>query len=179
LKGITAVPIYLYVKTHLKTGLKYLGKTTKSDPHLYPGSGRRWKLHLKKHGYDYDTEILKECQTEEELKFWGIYYSRLWNVVDDPRWANLTEETGTGGRTVENFKHSEETKERIRQARIGKKLSLESKKKISDLRAGVSWGRHAEETKEKIQKSQKGKRLTDEHKANLKAARDRRLLSND
>jgi hypothetical protein len=173
------VPIYLYVKTHLKTGLKYLGKTTKSDPHLYPGSGRRWKLHLKKHGYDYDTEILKECQSEEELKFWGIYYSQLWNIVEDPQWANLTEETGSGGKTVENFKHSEETKERIRQARLGKKLSQESKKKISDLRAGVSWGKHSEETKEKIQKAQKGKRLTDEHKANLKAARVRRLLSND
>ena len=27
------------VKTHNKTGLKYLGKTISTDPHLYQGSG--------------------------------------------------------------------------------------------------------------------------------------------
>ena len=52
--------IYLYVKTHRKTGLKYLGKTTKKDPHAYHGSGADWKIHLKEHGYDYDTEIIRE-----------------------------------------------------------------------------------------------------------------------
>jgi hypothetical protein len=40
--------IYLYVKTHNNTGMKYLGKTTKPDPHKYPGSGKRWTRHLKK-----------------------------------------------------------------------------------------------------------------------------------
>ena len=43
--------IYLYVKTHRKTGLKYLGKT-KKDPFVYQGSGVHWKNHLNKHGYD-------------------------------------------------------------------------------------------------------------------------------
>lgn len=47
--------IYLYVKTHNITGKKYLGKTTRDDYHEYPGSGKIWKKHLKKHGYDYST----------------------------------------------------------------------------------------------------------------------------
>lgn len=96
---------YLYIKTHNKTGLKYLGKTTSSNPHTYPGSGTKWRRHLDKHGYDYTTEILKECQTKEEVKEWGLYYSNLWNVVDDNSWANLRPETGDGGDTsmCENF----------------------------------------------------------------------------
>ena len=89
--------IYLYVKTHNKTGLKYLGKTTKSDPHTYPGSGQYWQRHLDKHGCDFTTEIIKECQTNEELREWGLYYTNLWNIVESNAWANLKPENGDGG----------------------------------------------------------------------------------
>jgi hypothetical protein len=89
--------IYLYIKTHKKTGLKYLGKTSSNNPHTYPGSGVYWRKHLDKHGYDYDTKILKECQTNQEVVEWGQYYSKLWNVVASDEWANLTEENGSGG----------------------------------------------------------------------------------
>lgn len=89
--------IYLYKKTHNKTGLQYLGKTVSKDPHKYPGSGVYWARHITAHGNDVTTEILKECQTEEELIEWGLYYSRLWNVVESKEWANLTEEAGPGG----------------------------------------------------------------------------------
>lgn len=88
--------IYLYVKTHNKTGLKYLGKTTMSDPHAYTGSGADWKKHLKEHGEDYTTEIIRECRTNQELNKWGRYYSELWNVVGSPEWANRIPETGGG-----------------------------------------------------------------------------------
>jgi len=87
--------IYLYVKTHRKTGLKYLGKTTQ-DPYLYFGSGIYWTDHLKKHGYDVDTEILLECDNNDEIKRWGLHYSELWNVVESNDWANLKPEEGDG-----------------------------------------------------------------------------------
>lgn len=87
----------LYVKTHNKTGLKYLGQTTKTDPHKYPGSGKYWTAHLNKHGYDYTTEILQECQSKEELKKQGLHYSDIWNVVESAEWANLKPESGDGG----------------------------------------------------------------------------------
>ena len=87
--------IYLLVKTHNKTGLKYLCQTTR-DPHKYNGSGIYWKRHLKVHGKDHSTEILKECTTKEELKYWGIFYSNLWNVVKSEDWANLKPEEGDG-----------------------------------------------------------------------------------
>lgn len=59
--------IYLYKKTHNKTGLQYLGKTKSKDPHKYKGSGVYWTSHIKKHGYDVTTEILRECSTMEEI----------------------------------------------------------------------------------------------------------------
>lgn len=86
----------LYIKTHNKTGLKYLGHT-KQDPSIYPGSGVRWKQHLRKHGNDVTTEVLVECETEAEIKRWGLYYSNLWNVVESEEWANLMPEEGQKG----------------------------------------------------------------------------------
>ena len=95
--------IYLYVKTHNKTGLKYLGKTTK-DPFKYKGSGKRWLRHLSKHGNDVTTEIIKECQTLDEIKEWGLYYSNYWKVVENKNWANMIPETGSG--TYSGFSQS-------------------------------------------------------------------------
>jgi hypothetical protein len=91
--------IYLYLKTHNITGLKYLGKTEQCDPHLYTGSGKRWKAHLKKHGYDVTTQILLETTDHNEIKRWGEYYSALWNIVNNLEFANLRSESGDGGDT--------------------------------------------------------------------------------
>lgn len=88
---------YLMIKSHNITGLKYLCQTKKKDPYSYKGSGKYWKLHLKQHGNNIHTEILKECVSKEELKEWGLYYSNLWNIVDSNNWANLKPETGEGG----------------------------------------------------------------------------------
>ena len=108
--------IYLYIKTHRITGLKYLGKTSSKNPYSYPGSGKRWRAHLDKHGYDFDTEILLESDDPVKIKEAGIYYSNTWNVVNDINWANLKPESGDGG----PFVHTEEAKEKIRKASTGK-----------------------------------------------------------
>ena len=96
---------YLYIKTHTVTGLKYLRQTKQKDFHLYTGSGARWKSHLANHGYTYTTVLLKECQDKSELKEWGMYYSNLWNITDSKEWANLCEESGTGGDTSKSEKY--------------------------------------------------------------------------
>ena len=91
---------YLCVKTHEKTGLKYLCQTRRKNPNKYLGSGLYWKRHLQKHGANITTEIIKECTSKEELSKWGLYYSELWDIVNDPSWANLIPEFGSGGRTT-------------------------------------------------------------------------------
>jgi hypothetical protein len=89
---------HLMIKKCMNTGLKYLCKTSgKKDPYLYTGSGIRWLNHIKKHKSHIITCIIGEYTTKEELKEAGIYYSKLYNVVDDYTWANLTEEKGDGG----------------------------------------------------------------------------------
>ena len=90
---------YLLLKTHNKTGLKYLCYTTKADPEKYPGSGKRWRNHLRTHGKDLSTEILGAFDNEEQLKALGRHYSELWNVVDSDEFANLRIEEGDGGDT--------------------------------------------------------------------------------
>lgn len=88
--------IYLYVKTHRKTGLKYLGKTSQ-DPFKYNGSGLLWKRHLQKNGIDIKTEILLVTNDKKELQETGIFFSKLFNIVESEEWANLMEEQGQGG----------------------------------------------------------------------------------
>jgi hypothetical protein len=106
--------IYLCVKTHAITGLKYLCKTTK-DPFTYKGSGKNWIPHLKKYGNEHYTEIIKICQTQEEFYYWGKFYSNLWNIVNSQDdfgnkiWANIIPETGGGGNQI----ITEKTKNKI------------------------------------------------------------------
>ena len=142
LKGIISMPIYLYVKTHNQTGLKYLGKTISSDPHLYQGSGTVWKRHIKKHGYDVTTEILLETTDTNTLKEAGIYYSNLWNIVESKEFANIVPEMGDGGampwtvesrqklsRTIKGKKHTEESKKKFKEAQQKQAHHLSKKTK--------------------------------------------------
>jgi hypothetical protein len=108
--------IYLYIKTHRTTGLKYLGKTSRLDPYSYPGSGKRWRAHLDKYGYEFNTEILLESEDPAKIKEAGLYYSNMWNIVEDTNWANLKPESGDGG----PFNHTDEAKVKIGNASRGK-----------------------------------------------------------
>ena len=188
----------LYVKTHIETGLKYLGETVAKDPHQYPGSGTYWKKHLEKHGYNYTTEIIKECRSKEEIKEWGLYYSNLWNVVESSEWANLKPETGPGGGYLKGTRivteetkrklsiagkkkppMTEETKSKISKSNTGKKRSEESRKKMSQRQVGRS---HTPETKEKIKiarASQVCSKRSEETKAKMSAAQKGRTLTEE
>lgn len=141
--------IYLYKKTHNKTGLKYLGKTTQQDPHKYKGSGLYWTNHIKKHGYDVTTEIIRECKNKEELRHWGKYYSNLWNVVESNEWANLKQEEGDGGDCGPEGR---------------KKMSMTKQGSIPWNKGLVGVQTQTQETKDKRAESNRGKKRTDEFK---------------
>jgi hypothetical protein len=145
--------IYLYVKTHNITGLKYLGKTIRKDPHKYTGSGKYWLRHLRQHGYDYSTEIIKKCQTDEELIYWGLYYSNLWKIVESNQWANLKEEAGDGGQL------GPESRKKISEANKKRKHSAETKLKMSkaDRSSYQRTAQVTDSTKEKLSNLLKGK----------------------
>lgn len=148
-------PTWLYLKQHNKTGLKYFGKTIK-DPDTYYGSGLYWARHLEQHGYDISTIWKRLFTNKDELVKFALEFSSKNNIVESLEYANLKPEDGlmggdTGlteqGRKIisEHSKrriHTDETKEKIRQARLnqqcprrGKKHSPETIEKIKAARA--------------------------------------------
>jgi len=133
----------LYIKTHKKTGLKYFGYT-KQNPYTYYGSGSDWKKHLTKYGYMIDTEVLLQTDDKAVLIHWGIFYSRLWNIVsaqDDygnKIWANKIPETGSGSGRKQGSIMSEDSKELIRIKAIGRTQTEQTKKKRRGKRPNFS-----------------------------------------
>lgn len=137
--------IFLYVKTHNITGLKYLGQTSRSDVEIYSGSGKYWKRHIKKHGNNVSTYIITQCEYLEEIRKWGLLYSNMWNVTESSEWANLKEEAGQGGKqnSEVKLKMSQIKKEQFSSGKIQPwnknktgMLSDEVCKKISERQTG-------------------------------------------
>lgn len=178
------VNYYLYIKTHNITGLKYLGQT-RQNPFTYLGSGVRWTRHLKKHGTDIKTEIIGEFSSLKELKAVALFYSELWDIKNSPYWANLVEESGSGGDLRSGKIHTEESKQKMKIAHTGKKLTEEHKRKISQSCAGHiahNKGKSmSEEQRRKISEScknaensgkfKKGYKHTEEAKAEMSKSR--------
>lgn len=105
--------ITLYIKTHKKTGLKYFGKVTGwKDPYIYHGSGKYWRKHLRKHGYDVDTQIVGEFDDIQKCSEFAIRFSAENNIVESEEWANLQIENGIDGAPVGHVgsQPSDETK---------------------------------------------------------------------
>lgn len=137
--------MYLYVKTHNVTGLKYLGKTNAKDPFKYKGSGKYWKRHLKIHGNDVTTKILLQTDDKDCLSETGIFFSKLWNIVESSDWANLKLESGDGGWDHIDSKNkivSEETRKKMSIAssnrQIGEKNSFYGKTHTSETKQVIA-----------------------------------------
>jgi hypothetical protein len=65
------------------------------------------------HGKEHTTEIIYEYPSLAELTVGGLYYSKLWNVVESKEWANVIPESGEGViPTKEIIKKRTETRKR-------------------------------------------------------------------
>lgn len=181
--------IFLYKKTHNKTGLQYLGKT-KNDPFTYTGSGIKWLNHIKKWGNDVTTEVIRICESKEDLKYWGNYYSNLWDVVHSKDWANLKVEDGDGG----DMSSSEKYRKSRKKEEFRKKQS-ENSKGNTNVR-GYKWWYNGEkytrsicppdetyynkspplpeDARKKISLKNSGRTITEEHKRKLSIAAKKR-----
>src|ERR1017187_5796844 len=115
---MTPTIYYLCIKQHNQTFLKYLCKTVQ-EPYHYRGSGKYWKLYIKKHGNDVATYIIGTYETKEALIEAGMYYSKVWNIVESNEWANLKVEEGDGGFGENNPMKLLKNKEKLRQRMMG------------------------------------------------------------
>jgi hypothetical protein len=155
------IPTYLYIKKHSVTGLKYFGKTTKSNPYKYLGSGKHWKRHIKKHGKQFVKTIwLSEPYIDTSITEVALLISEHWDIVNSNEWANLIPENGINGGSLK-----------------GGTLSAEHKAKLSASHTGKKQNPHSDETKAKMSASNTGRTFSDEHKAKLSASHTGKKLS--
>jgi hypothetical protein len=89
--------VFLYIKQHRVTKLKYFGKTASKDPYKYRGSGKYWLRHLKAHGIDIDTVQVWEFNDIDECEKFALNFSKENNIVESAEWANLVPENGKDG----------------------------------------------------------------------------------
>lgn len=179
--------IYLYIKTHNDTGLKYFGKTTKKDPHKYTGSGKYWKRHLKKHGSNYSTEIVATFEDESSCQEFALNFSKENEIVNSDEWANLQEENGLDGAPTGRAGHkftqeqlqkiSETSKQRwedpeFKKMMIEKRQWSDQRKEEQSLRlTGIKRPEHSALMKTKpIPENFKCLERTEDHKARIAEA---------
>ena len=77
------------------------------------------------------------------------------------------------GRLVSNYKHSEETKKKIRESQLGSKSHLFGKPSTFKNK------KHSEEAKKKISKAKEGLKLTKEHKKKVSESLKGRIFSEE
>jgi hypothetical protein len=117
--------MYVYETINLVNGKKYVGvsvKKTKSDNYL--GSGVLLKRAIKKYGVDnFKKTILKEFTNEEDARAYEKILINQLNAIEDDNYYNLV--AGGYGGGVRKHPVSDETKRKIREKHLGKKLSRE------------------------------------------------------
>ena len=168
-------PTYIYIKRHKISGLKYLGKTTKSNVESYKGSGVYWKKHLKKYGVEHvETLWVSEPFYDKNLLVeFSTFLSDFLDVQNSEEWANLIIENGLDGapKGVNNSgplgeKNGMFGKTKEKNPFYGRKHSVELKEKWRNMRlgennpnfGGKSW------TKESIEKLRKPKSNKENYK---------------
>jgi hypothetical protein len=173
------VPTYLYIKQHNVTGLKYFGKTTRTDPVGYTGSGLHWKRHLKVHGNDVSTIWCRLFTSQQELVGYAIQFSIENQIVESKEWANIRIENGLDGQPkgAKFGPMTPEHKKLLSEKLTGKKVSAIARKKMSDAakgntrHLGIS---HSAEAKLKMSEAMKGKVHSEETKQKMRDAHAKR-----
>jgi hypothetical protein len=151
-------PTWLYIKQHTVTGLKYFGKTTR-NPEKYKGSGKRWVNHLAIHGNIVKTVWSQLFTSKPELVEFALNFSKENNIVESNEWANLMPENGLDGgspkgtnkgrpcsdqarQNLDNSRKnriytpmSKESKEKLRNSKLGKQITFETREKLKLARA--------------------------------------------
>ena len=158
--------LYLLVKEHNLTGLKYLCKKSArsfDECKKYKGSGVYWKKHLAKYGNDVNTICLFVTENIDEFCKVSKKYSLEFNVTKSKEWANLCDEQGQGGNTVTNVKENgKKTKKALHRPEVREKHLRHLYKHVKNIQPLA-----AKAAKEKLT----GVLKSEKHKENMRGKR--------
>lgn len=164
---------YVYKITNVISGSYYIGKHHFEYPYLdksYKGSGTVLYDAYKSEKYNTDTDfstiILSWAKNLDELNKMEIFWIDVFSAYTLPQHYNQT--PGGDGISLPGEKnpfygkhHTEETKRKVGDAHRGKKLSKETREKMSKAKIGEKnsfYGKkHTEETKQLLSQMNSGK----------------------
>ena len=191
---------YIYKITNQINGKIYIGKhSTDNLDDGYMGSGILICKAEKKYGIEnFTKEYLAFCDTEEKLNWFEKFYIKKYKAKEVG--YNLTD----GGDGHLGFIMTEETKQKLSEAKKGKILSEEHKQKLSEAKKGKTLseehkqkiseaikkqlvekggpfkGWHLSvEHKQKLSDAMKGKTFSEEHKQKISEAKKGKTLSEE
>jgi group I intron endonuclease len=163
-------------KIYIGQTIDFTQRCRKYKSNGFKGQIKLWN-NCQKHNWNPidSIEIIEHClvtNLDEREKFWIQHFDSFENGLN----------SDLGGKGRRGFKHSDETKEKIRLANIGKKHTEKTKKKISEASKNISDEtrrkmseasknrKHSLETKRKISEINKGAKLTDDAKRKISEA---------
>lgn len=136
----------LYVHQNKTNGKRYIGISSNyrqrwnSDGKRYKTSTYFWRA-IKKYGWDNFTHrVLVRNLSREEASELEKAYIKKFKTQNDKFGYNLTE-GGTHAPPMLGRKHTEETKQKMREAALGRVISKEQRKKQSERMKGLLVGR--------------------------------------
>lgn len=170
----------VYIHTNKINGKKYVGLTSKTPTERWRnGSGYNHSTHfnraIKKYGWDnFEHEIYASGLSAQEASDLEQLLIVKLQTTNDLHGYNLD---AGGSRT----KHSDETKQKMREAAIGRKHTQESIEKIRKALTGNKnciGHRHSEESKQKNREAHLGKThsLTEEAKLRIAISHKNRKI---
>lgn len=194
----------VYKVTCINDGRVYIGKTIKTLKHrrqqheddaLRGSYYNHFHSALKKYGISaFSWEVIDQANTNFELlekeKFWIKHH----DSINPIKGFNIT----AGGQGLCGYKHSQATKDKIREAHKGKALSVSTKEKLRLINLGKKLsaehkakmslsqkGRtsamkgktHTEETKQKMRMARLGKRHTAKSIAKMRVVQANKTIS--
>lgn len=153
------IPVYYTYYSYEDFGRGYIGYRRLRDKFLTPEEEDYKGSYTDTRFNPQHKIILGIYFTKEEAQKAEYHLHKFFSVVRNPHFANKVA-TGQTGKLNGVEAHSEETKQKIREKAIGRKVSKETVKKLSVMRKGENnsfYGKaHTEEFKNKLSKERIG-----------------------
>ena len=187
---------YVYKITNTVNQKHYIGisihepESNRIRKHLAGHGSRVLASAVKKYGRDAFTyEILEENVFTELLPDLEVAYIAKFSTIA-PKGYNLT----LGGDGIQGLKHTEESREKMSLAHLGKTISKETREKIGAANRGKIYSQetrekisnalrsrppYSQETREKIGAASRGKSLSKEHREKISRANRGRTHSQE